>query len=432
MRCRAAHTCVRGDYRRPAERALLDTLSRRTFDFFWETTNPRNGLTPDRWPTKSFSSVAAVGFALTAYPDRRRARLGDARRGARPRAHDAALLLDARRRDRRPPASPATRDSIYHFLDMETGCRFETVELSTIDTALLLAGALTCRQYFDGADAGEREIRALADSLYARVDWQWARDSGRRSSTWAGGPSPAANQDARGFNISSWRGYNEGMLLYILALGSPTHPDRSGGVDRVDRRRTSGTGSRARSSCSSRRCSAISTRTSGSTSAACRTRTCARSGIDYFENSRRATLVAARVRDRQSARVARLRRRRVGTERERRSARFDVRGRRAPAHVPHVLGARRRHRRDERRRHDRADGGGRIDRLRAGDRHPGARRRCAARYGDAAVRPVRLRRRVQPDAARRAGRRCTTAASSTDSPGSTPTISASTRDRSSP
>ncbi|MFL5607073.1 MAG: Tat pathway signal protein, partial [Gemmatimonadaceae bacterium] len=52
----------------PSEQAFLDTLSRRTFNFFWETTNPRNGLTPDRWPTKSFSSVAAVGFALTAYP----------------------------------------------------------------------------------------------------------------------------------------------------------------------------------------------------------------------------------------------------------------------------------------------------------------------------------------------------------------------------
>src|SRR5215218_91314 len=58
-----------GAYVAPArETAFLDTLSRRTFDFFWETTNPRNGLTPDRWPTKSFSSVAAVGFALTAYP----------------------------------------------------------------------------------------------------------------------------------------------------------------------------------------------------------------------------------------------------------------------------------------------------------------------------------------------------------------------------
>src|SRR5689334_25225943 len=48
--------------------AFLDTLERRTFNWFWEKSDPNNGLTPDRWPTKSFSSVAAIGFALTAYP----------------------------------------------------------------------------------------------------------------------------------------------------------------------------------------------------------------------------------------------------------------------------------------------------------------------------------------------------------------------------
>lgn len=52
----------------PAHAAFLDTVQRRTFDWFWETTNARNGLVPDRWPTKSFSSIAAVGFGLTAYP----------------------------------------------------------------------------------------------------------------------------------------------------------------------------------------------------------------------------------------------------------------------------------------------------------------------------------------------------------------------------
>ncbi|NIP82569.1 MAG: Tat pathway signal protein, partial [Gemmatimonadetes bacterium] len=67
------------------------------------------------------------------------------------------------------------RGFFYHFLDMETGDRFEQVELSTIDTALLLAGALFCRQYFDGDDLAEAEIRALADSLYRRVDWTWAQ-----------------------------------------------------------------------------------------------------------------------------------------------------------------------------------------------------------------------------------------------------------------
>jgi hypothetical protein len=99
---------------------------------------------------------------------------------------------------------------------MERGVRFKTVELSTIDTALLLGGVLFCREYFDGADAAEREIRALADSLYFRVDWQWARP---RPPTVAMGWTPEA-----GMHQLDWRGYDEAMILYVLALGSPTHP----------------------------------------------------------------------------------------------------------------------------------------------------------------------------------------------------------------
>jgi len=105
---------------------------------------------------------------------------------------------------------------------METGQRFEHVELSTIDTALLLAGVLTCRQYFDRDDDADREVRSLADSLYSRVDWKWATD-GTPVVNMGWRPDAAPNQNARGFNISSWRGYDEGMLLYVLALGSPTH-----------------------------------------------------------------------------------------------------------------------------------------------------------------------------------------------------------------
>ena len=205
-----------------SERAFVDTLSRRTFDFFWQTTNPRNGLTPDRWPSKSFSSVAAVGFALTAYP------IG-VEHGWVSRADARDRVLTTLRFFWTAPQGPQStgvtgyHGFFYHFLDMETGRRFETVELSTIDTALLLAGALTCREYFNGDDAGDREVRALADSLYARTDWQWARAGGVAVNMgWR--PEPATNQDARGFNISSWRGYDEGMLLYVLALGSPTYP----------------------------------------------------------------------------------------------------------------------------------------------------------------------------------------------------------------
>jgi hypothetical protein len=201
--------------------AFMDTLSRRTFDFFWQTTNPRNGLTPDRWPTKSFSSVAAVGFALTAYP------IGVehgwvSRNDARERVLTTLRFFWTAPQGPQSAGVTGNHGFFYHFLDMETGQRFQNVELSTIDTALLLAGMLTCRQYFDGSDAGDQEVRALADSIYARVDWRWASDGGAVV-TMGWRPDSAAYQNSRGFILSTWRGYNEGMLLYVLALGSPTH-----------------------------------------------------------------------------------------------------------------------------------------------------------------------------------------------------------------
>ncbi|HEX6631373.1 MAG TPA: glucoamylase family protein [Gemmatimonadaceae bacterium] len=199
----------------PAAVAFLDTLQRRTFDWFWETTNPRNGLTPDRWPTKSFSSVAAVGFALTAYP------IG-VERGYVTREQAAERTLTTLRffwgLPQGPQATGVAGDHgfFYHFLDMETGLRFETVELSTIDTTLLLGGVLACQQYFDGPSATEQEIRSLADSLYFRVDW----------TTMLRDPPLVAmgSRPEQGFEPADWHGYNEAMLLYVLALGSPTHP----------------------------------------------------------------------------------------------------------------------------------------------------------------------------------------------------------------
>src|SRR6266536_4792298 len=157
----------------PDTAAFLDTLQHRTFNFFWDLTPASNCLTPDRWPTPSFSSIAAVGFALTAYP------IG-VEHGWITRADAADRTLKTLQFFWNAPQGPQSRGVtgyhgfFYHFLDMETGLRFERVELSTIDTALLLAGVLTCRPYFDRNDAGEQEVRALADSLYARADWTWA------------------------------------------------------------------------------------------------------------------------------------------------------------------------------------------------------------------------------------------------------------------
>jgi hypothetical protein len=198
----------------PREQAFLDTLSQRTFAFFWERSDPVTGLTPDRWPTLSFSSVAAIGFALTAYP------IG-VERGYVSRDQARQRTLTTLRFLWNAPQGPAAagvtghQGFFYHFLNAD-GSRFQTVELSTVDTGLLLGGVLFCQEYFDGSDAAELEIRQLADSLYRRVNWQWAQP---RPPGIAMGWYPE-----QGFHHLDWRGYNEAMLVYIMALGSPTFP----------------------------------------------------------------------------------------------------------------------------------------------------------------------------------------------------------------
>jgi len=199
----------------PDTAAFLDTLQHRTFNFFWDLTPPSNGLTPDRWPTPSFSSIAAVGFALTAYP------IG-VERGWITRPQAAARTLATLRffwtapQDSAGPNTTGYRGFFYHFLDMSTGRRFQTVELSTIDTSLLLAGILFAQSYYDRGDSTEQQIRTLADSIYLRVDWKWAE---ARPPAVSMGWHPES-----GFINADWIGYNEGMILNILALASPTHP----------------------------------------------------------------------------------------------------------------------------------------------------------------------------------------------------------------
>src|SRR5690606_372709 len=196
--------------------AFLDSLQQRTFNFFRERANPANGLVPDRWPTESFSSVAAIGFGLTAYG------VG-IERGWMTRAEGRDRVLTTLRFLWTAPQGPEPAGVIghnglfYHFLDMETGHRFQTVELSTIDTALLMAGVLFCAEYFDGDDPAEAESRALADSLYRRVDWAWTMDveNNRISMGWHPETGPIEYD---------WHGYNEAMILLVLALGSPTPP----------------------------------------------------------------------------------------------------------------------------------------------------------------------------------------------------------------
>lgn len=104
----------------------------------------------------------------------------------------------------------------YHFLTLDKAVRFKQVELSSIDTGLLMAGILSAMTYYDGPEGDETSIRNLADSLYRRVEWDWMlNDSMRLSMGW---------HPEKGFIASDWRGYNEAMVLLIMAIGSPTHP----------------------------------------------------------------------------------------------------------------------------------------------------------------------------------------------------------------
>lgn len=198
-----------------ADRAFVDTLQERTFRFFWDRGNPANGLIPDRWPTPSFSSVAAVGFGLAAYA------VG-VERDWITRAQGAERTLTTLRFFWNAPQGDQARGVtgrnglFYHFLDMNTGLRFERVELSTIDTGLLMAGVLFVREYYDQNNPVEQEIRSLADALYRRVDWQsMVNNPARLSMGW---------HPETGFIKSEWHGYDESMILHVLALGSPTHP----------------------------------------------------------------------------------------------------------------------------------------------------------------------------------------------------------------
>jgi hypothetical protein len=199
----------------PVVDPVLIDLEHRTFRFFWDTANPKNGLIPDRFPTPSYSSIAAVGFGLTAYP------VG-VERGYVTRKEARKRVLTTLRFLRNAPQGHAVKGMtgykgfFYHFVDMKTGQRWEDSELSTVDTAILLAGALFCQSYFDGSNAEEVEIRRLVDEIYSRVDWQWAQPHAPAISL---GWSPE-----EGFLEYDWRGYNEAMMVYLLALGSPTHP----------------------------------------------------------------------------------------------------------------------------------------------------------------------------------------------------------------
>jgi hypothetical protein len=193
---------------------FLEYVQETSFDYFWYGANPANGLVPDRSAIGSACSIAAVGFGLTAIG------IG-VDHGWITRTQAVARVLTTLNTFLQGPQGPGTTGVVgykgwfYHFLDMNTAVRANS-ELSSIDTVLLLSGILYAKQYFNGTSADEATIRAMADVIFNRVDWNWmAQGTNVVSMGWV---------PTSGFIPNNWVGYNEGMILYCLGLGTATNP----------------------------------------------------------------------------------------------------------------------------------------------------------------------------------------------------------------
>ncbi|MCL4262516.1 MAG: hypothetical protein KJ069_04850 [Anaerolineae bacterium] len=198
----------------PLDEGELERLQRDTFRYFVKEANPTNGLVRDNTRSDSPASITAVGLGLSAYTVA-------VERGWVSRAEAVARVLTTLRFFSQAPHGPepdATgyKGFYYHFLDMDSGRRVWQSELSTIDTTFLVSGMLAAAAYFDQDTAKEREIRQLADTLYRRVEWPWALNGGLTvSHGW---------RPEEGFIRYRWEGYNEALLLYVLGIASPAHP----------------------------------------------------------------------------------------------------------------------------------------------------------------------------------------------------------------
>jgi hypothetical protein len=190
----------------PQDEVFLDELELASFRALWENSHPRTGMVKDKAQPgpaqlRSVSSIAATGFGLSAW--------GLAvQRGWLKRAE----ALERTRATLRFLANelPNEHGFFYHFVDWGTGQREWQCEVSSIDTAILLCGVLTCRQNFNDA-----EIQDLAGKIFDRVDWQWLyRDGPFLGHGWT---------PEHGFLASRWDTYCEHMLLYLLAIGANNH-----------------------------------------------------------------------------------------------------------------------------------------------------------------------------------------------------------------
>ncbi len=195
---------------------MLDSIQRKTFQFFMGEHHAEWGIVKDRAADWAPSSIAACGFGIPCFA------IG-AERNWTSRGEAAEITLKMLRFFMASVQSDAKDVSgykgfYYHFLKMDTGTREWNCELSSVDTGLLLMGILFARNYYDGDNATEREIRELAGKIIDRVDWdfmQMPADAGQYAYSISMGWYPEKGQHHMG-----WIGYNEALFLYVLAAGS--------------------------------------------------------------------------------------------------------------------------------------------------------------------------------------------------------------------
>lgn len=202
---------------------MLDKLQRETFDYFLNEVNPVTGLIADKTQPGFPSSIAVTGMAITAY-------IVGVEKKFLSRKNAVGRIIKILRffyDSHQGTEANATgyKGFYYHFLKMNNGEREWKSELSTIDTSLFIAGALSAASYFKKVNREEAEIRDLADKLYRRIDWQWALN---KEVTISHGWKPRS-----GFLPYRWDdNYCEAHIMYILALGSPTFPIKPEGYIR--------------------------------------------------------------------------------------------------------------------------------------------------------------------------------------------------------
>ena len=212
----------------PDDDALIRLTAREALGYFLPADVHNGGLVRDSARPGSPCSVGSAGFAVAAY-------VAAESLGLMGRDESRGRCLEVARTFAALPQGPGPDDAghrgyFYHFLDADgprRGRRAWRCELSSIDTALLVAGLLVAAGHFDRDDEAEAEVRRLCTFIYERVDWPWLlRDSGRLGHGWRpeAARRPRRGHGRDGFILHEWDGYNEALLLYVLALGSPTRP----------------------------------------------------------------------------------------------------------------------------------------------------------------------------------------------------------------